>query len=93
MQSRNEKLNDYDIYSMKFQAARKASAILNIQGPLGKPEDEFRPKIESESLGLTYHILYLQIYGALLLNLLHPTHLNVRYHSSLQLNGGQTGKK
>ena len=79
MQAIDDNLTHYKIISMKFQSARKAAQILNIEGPLGSPVQDFRPYIATDALRETFDLLYLELYGALLLNHLHPNYSHVVY--------------
>ena len=63
---------DYINLSLKFQAARRAAAVLNIEGPLGRPQEAFRPVIHSQGFSDAYDILFIQFYGALKLQFLYP---------------------
>lgn len=79
MQAMHDDLTLYRIIAMKFQSARKAAQILNIEGPLGSLEQNFRPFIATDALRETFDLLYLELYGASLLNYLHPDYSHIVY--------------
>ena len=70
----SENISNYNYInlSLKFQAARRAAAVLNIEGQLGSPQESFRPVIHSQGLNSAFDTLYIQFYGALIFQFLNP---------------------
>ena len=62
----------YILSSIKFQAARLVANELHIEGPLGRPQDDFKPIILSENLSSAYDTLYKSYFLTIFLNVLYP---------------------
>ena len=62
----------FKLASIAYQTARLVTRELHIEGPLGRPQDDFKPIILSENLSDAYDTLYISYYTTIFLNATYP---------------------
>ena len=71
MSERNSNFK-FMLSAITYQTARLVSRELNIEGPLGPPQNDFKPTILSENLNDAYDTLFISYYTTIFLNTLYP---------------------